>query len=483
MPNEVQLTIGGKQAPAFDGKTFTRANPISGDIVTRAAAATVADANAAVAAAVAALPKWSSVGPNERRTQLLAAVQRLNDAGPELMRLMIEETGASRPWAEFNLRLACSMLRDAAAMTTQMTGEVIASDRPGVLSMAVREPHGAVLSIAPWNAPIILCVRAVAMPLACGNTVVLKTSELCPATHCRIGEVIGAGLPPGALNVLTHSAADAPALVSALIAHPKIRHVNFTGSSGVGRIIAEQAGRHLKPVLLELGGKSPLIVLDDADLDEAVNAAAFGAFMHSGQICMATERIVVLESVADEFARRLAKKAASLTAGDPGKKPVVLGSLISTQAGDKTESLIEDAVARGAKRLSGGWREGSIMDATVLDHVTPAMRIYTEETFGPAVPIVRAKDDDDAVRIANDTEYGLSAAVYTRDIARGLRIARRIESGICHINGPTIQDEAQVPFGGVKASGIGRFGGRCGVDAFTYLRWLSIETQHPHYPF
>lgn len=481
--NETQLLIGGQSVAAASGKTFERANPISGQVVSRAAAAGVEDVERAIAAASAAFPKWSALGPNERRTHLLAAVQRLSEAGPELVRLMIEETGAAKPWAEFNLRLACGMLRDAAAMTTQMTGEVIASDRPGVLSMAVREPHGVVLSIAPWNAPLILCVRALAMPLACGNAVVLKASELCPATHCKIGEVIGAGLPPGTLNVLTHSAQDAPPLVSALIAHPAIRHVNFTGSSGVGRIIAEQAGRHLKPVLLELGGKSPLIVLEDADLDEAVNAAAFGAFMHSGQICMATEKIIVHQAVADEFARRLAKKAASLPAGDPGKKPVVLGALISTQAADKTEALIADAVAKGAKRLSGGWREGPMMDATILDHVTPAMRIYTEETFGPAVPIVRAKDEDEAVRIANDTEYGLSAAVYTKDIARGLRIARRIESGICHINGPTIQDEAQVPFGGVKASGIGRFGGRYGVEAFSTLRWISIETQHPHYPF
>ena len=483
MANKVQLLIGGKAVAAIEGKTFTRENPISGQVVTHAAAATVVDAVAAVTAGVAAQATWGALGPNERRTQLLAAVQRLTEAGPELIRLMIEETGASRPWAEFNLRLACSMLRDAASMTTQLTGEVIASDRPGVLSMAVREPHGTVLSIAPWNAPIILCVRAFAMPLACGNTVVLKASEMCPATHCKIGEIVAEGLPAGALNVLTHSAEDASALVSALIEHPKVRHVNFTGSSGVGRIIAEKAGANLKPVLLELGGKSPLIVLDDADLDEAVNAAAFGAFMHSGQICMATERIVVQEAVADEFARRLARKAASLPAGDPGKKPVVLGALISSKAADKTEALIADAVAKGAKRLCGGWREGPMMDATVLDHVTPAMRIYTEETFGPAVPIVRVKNDDEAVHVANDTEYGLSAAVYTSDIARGLRIARRIESGICHVNGPTIQDEAQVPFGGVKASGIGRFGGRYGIDAFTNLRWLSIETQHPHYPF
>jgi benzaldehyde dehydrogenase (NAD) len=481
--NEVELLIGGQSVRASSGKRFDRANPISGQVVSRAAAATVADVNEAVASAKRAYGQWSALGPNERRSRLLQAVERLTQAGPDLVRLMIEETGAAKPWAEFNLKLACSMLRDAAAMTTRVTGDTIASDRPGILSMTVRVPYGVVLSIAPWNAPIILCVRSLAMPLACGNAVVLKASELCPATHRKIGEIIDSVLPPGTVNVLTHAAADAPDLVAALIAHPDIRHVNFTGSSGVGRIIAEQAGRHIKPVLLELGGNSPLLVLEDADLDAAVNAAAFGAFMHSGQVCMATERIIVAESIADEFAKRLAKKAASLPAGDPGKKPVVLGSLISVQAGDKTEALIADAVAKGAKRLSGGWREGAMLDATVLDGVTPDMRIYAEETFGPAVPIVRVKNDAEAIRVANDTEYGLSAAIFTRDIARAIRIARQIESGICHINGPTIQDEAQVPFGGVKASGVGRFGGPEGVAAFTQLRWLSIETQEPHYPF
>lgn len=482
-PSEVNLWIGGHSLPASSGQRFERSSPVTGQIVSSAAAATLDDANAAVAAAAAALPAWRALGPNERRTLLLDAANRLKAAGAELIASMVAETGATQAWAEFNLKLACSMLREAASMTTQIDGQVIPSDKPGMLSLAVREPLGVVLGIAPWNATLILCVRAFAMPLACGNTVVLKSSELCPATHRLIGQTVAEALPPGVLNVLSNAPADASAVVGALIAHPLVRHINFTGSSGVGRIIGEQAGRHLKPVLLELGGKSPMIVLDDADLDAAVNAAAFGAFMHSGQICMSTERIVVIDSVADEFAGRLAKKVASLPTAQSGTGKVVFGSLIGSAAADKVQALIDDAVSRGASRLCGGWRQGAMMDGTVLDHVTPGMKIYQDESFGPVVGIVRAKDEDHAIRIANDTEFGLSAAIFSRDIARAMRLAKRIESGICHINGPTVQDEAQMPFGGVKASGIGRFGGRSGVEAFTNLRWMTIETQAPHYPF
>jgi acyl-CoA reductase-like NAD-dependent aldehyde dehydrogenase len=350
--------------------------------------------------------------------------------------------------------------------------------------MAIRQPVGVVLGIAPWNAPVILGVRAIATPLACGNTVVLKASETCPATHRLIGEALRAGgLPPGVANVVTHAPADAPRIVETLVAHAAVKRINFTGSTKVGRIIAELAAHHLKPVLLELGGKAPLVVLDDANLEEAVNAAAFGAFMNQGQICMSTERIVVAEAIADAFAERFAAKAASLPAGDPRGGNVFLGSVIGLEAAERIDALIADAVGKGAKLLCGGTREGTIMQATVLDRVTPAMRIYGEESFGPAVCIVRVRGMEEAIRTANDTEYGLSAAVFSRDIAKALEVAKRIESGICHVNGPTVHDEAQMPFGGVKSSGYGRFGGRAGVAEFTDLRWITIETRKQHYPF
>ena len=397
---------------------------------------------------------------------------------------MAAETGASAMWAGFNVHLAAGLLTEAAALTTQIGGEVIPSDVPGSLAMGARQAAGVVLGIAPWNAPVILGVRAIATPLACGNTVVLKGSELCPRTHALIVEALNeAGLPPGVVNFVTNAPADAGAVVEAMVAHPAVRRVNFTGSTKVGRIIAQTCAKYLKPAVLELGGKAPLVVLDDADIDAAVSAAAFGAFANSGQICMSTERIVVDATIADAFAAKFAAKAQSLPLGDPREGPVVLGSVVDQGTVARCNALVDDALAQGAKLLCGGRADSTLMPATVLDHVTPAMRIYREESFGPVKAIVRVNGVEEAVATANDNEFGLSSAVFGRDVARAWNVARRIEAGICHVNGPTVHDEAQMPFGGVKASGYGRFGGKAGVEAFTELRWITVQTTPRHYPF
>ncbi|RVD61291.1 aldehyde dehydrogenase [Mesorhizobium sp. M2D.F.Ca.ET.185.01.1.1] len=480
---DIGLLIDGDERAATGKASYERLDPFTGKLATRAAAASIADANTAVDAAAAAFDAWSKTGPGERRALLLKAADVMTSKVGEFTKLMMEETGATGPWAGFNVMLASNMLREAAAMTTQISGEVIPSDKPGTLAMAIRQPAGVCLGIAPWNAPVILGTRALAMPLACGNTVVLKASEMCPGTHRLIGQVlVEAGLPKGAVNVVTNDPKDAAAIVEVLIAHPAVKRVNFTGSTKVGRIIAELSGRHLKPALLELGGKAPLVVLDDADVDAAVNAAVFGAFMHQGQICMSTERLIVDEKIADEFVSKLAARASKLPAGDP-RGHVVLGSLISSQAADKMEELIADATAKGAKLAAGGKRTGTVVEATLLDHVTPAMRVYAEESFGPVKPVIRVKGEDEAVRVANDTEYGLSSAVFSRDIRRAMAVAARIQAGICHINGPTVGDEAQMPFGGVKGSGYGRFGGKASIAEFTDLRWVTIEDPGQHYPF
>ena len=481
---DVQLLIGEGEIQSSNSAIFERRNPVTGQVATRAAAATIADARAAADAAAAAFPAWSQTGPSERRAMLNRAADALEARTQDFVRAMAEETGATEGWSQFNAHLAAGMLREAAAMTTRITGEVIPSDKPGCLAMAIRQPAGVVLGIAPWNAPIILGVRAIALPLACGNTVVLKASELCPATQHLIGQALReGGLPPGVANVVTNAPADAAQIVETLIAHPAVKRINFTGSTKVGRVIAQLAARELKPVLLELGGKAPLIILEDADLEEAVNAATFGAFMNQGQICMSTERIVVVQAIAEQFAQAFGAKASSLPAGDPRNGKVFLGSVIDASAAERVEALIDDALTKGAVRLCGGRRQGTIMPATVLDRVTRDMRIYGEESFGPVVCIVRVRDMEEAIRVANDSEYGLSASVFSRDITRALEVARRIESGMCHINGPTVHDEAQMPFGGVKHSGYGRFGGVRGIDEFTELRWITIETRKQHYPF
>jgi acyl-CoA reductase-like NAD-dependent aldehyde dehydrogenase len=481
----INLLIAGRDVPASRSATFNRLNPISGDVATRAAAASVDDARAAADAAAAAFPGWSSTGPGERRARLNKAADLLESRAAQFASILTTETGATGGWGHFNVHLAANMLREAAAITTQISGEVVPSDVPGSLAMAIRQPVGVVLGIAPWNAPVILGVRAIAVPLACGNTVILKASEVCPATHRLIGAVMNeAGLGAGVVNVLTHDPKDAEAIADALIAHPAVKRINFTGSTRVGRIIAMLGARHLKPVLLELGGKAPLIVLDDADLDAAVDATVFGAFANSGQICMSTERVIVDEKVADQFAAKLAKRVAALPVGDPRNGDFVLGSVVGRPTVERVQQLVRDAVATGAKVLCGEESpDGTIMKGIVVDKVTPAMSLFREESFGPQVSITRVRSADEAVKVANDTEYGLSAAIFSRDIARALELANRIESGICHINGPTVHDEAQMPFGGVKASGYGRFGGKAGINEFTELRWITIQTSPRHYPF
>jgi vanillin dehydrogenase len=481
--SEQQLLIGGEWRSAGSGATFDAVNPFTGEPATTASAGGRDDARAAVEAANAAFPAWSTTGPGERRALLSRAAELIVERQEEIAATVIEETGGTFGWGMFNCMLASGMLREAAAQTYGTLGEVIPSDIPGKLAMAVRAPAGVVVGIAPWNAPVILGTRAVATPLAFGNTVVMKASELCPRTHAHIAAAIAdAGVPAGVINFITNAPADAAGVVEELIAHPHTRRVNFTGSTRVGRIVAEIAGRHLKRVLLELGGKAPLIVLEDADLERAAAATSFGAFFHQGQICMSTERIVVDRAVAEPFAELLAARASALTVGDPRDPGTQIGPMINAAAVTRVGELVDDARTHGAKVLSGGSADGPLFPPTVLYGVEPQMRVYGEESFGPLASIVLVDGAEEAVRVANDTEYGLSAAIWSRNVPAALELAQRIQSGICHINDTTVQDEPQMPFGGVKASGWGRFGGTAALHEFTELRWITIQETERHYP-
>ncbi|MDE1918813.1 MAG: aldehyde dehydrogenase [Sphingomonadales bacterium] len=464
--------------------TFTRLNPITGDVASTARAMKAADMPAIAAAAAAAQPAWGALGPNARRAVLMQAADALVVRKDDFIAAMMAEIGATADWAGFNHMLGASMIREAAALTTQIAGEVIPSDKPGCLAMALKEPVGVILGIAPWNAPIILGVRAIAVPLACGNGVILKASEQCPRTHALIIESFAAaGFPEGLVQVVTNAPEDAADVVGALIDTPEVKRINFTGSTAVGRIIATRAAQNLKPCLLELGGKAPFVVCADADLDEAVKAAAFGAYFNQGQICMSTERIIVVEAVADEFVAKFADKVKTLAAGDPREGKAPLGAVVDARTVAHCLSLVEDAVSKGGDLLvSGDATQNVIMPAHLVDRVTTDMKLFRDESFGPVVGIIRARDEDHAIELANDTTYGLSAALFTRDTARGLLLAKRVKSGICHINGPTVHDEAQMPFGGVGDSGYGRFGGRQGIDSFTETRWITVDTVPGHFP-
>ena len=479
----VPLRIAGEAVDPASGRYFDKIQRLTGATVATVAAAGRADAERAVDAAAAAAPVWAATPPAQRRKILEAAATLLTERSHDIAAVMGKEMGAAAAWCHFNAMLAANMLREAAAQVYSTVGQVIPSDVPGLSATAVREPVGVVVGIAPWNAPLILGVRAVAMPLAFGNTVVLKASEETPATHSAIIEcLIDAGLPAGVANLITNAPEDAAEVVDALVTHKAVRVINFTGSTKVGRIIAEKAGRNLKRSVMELGGKAPFIVLKDADLEAAAAAASFGAFMNQGQICMSTERIIVDKAVSAEFSQLLAERAAKLVVGDPADPATQLGPLVHEASVEHVTALVRDAVEKGATVLTGGEADGLYFPATVLTGVTKAARIYTEESFGPLAPIIEVDGADEAIEVANDSEYGLAAALFTSDVSRGLGLARRIQSGICHINGATVHDEAQMPFGGVKSSGFGRFGSAASLEEFTELRWITVSTEERHYP-
>ena len=415
----------------------------------------------------------------------MKAADILESKTPKFIETMAAEVGASALWAGFNVHLAANVFREAASLATQIQGETIPTDKPGALSMTIRQPVGVILSMVPWNGTVVLAARAIAYPIVCGNPVVFRGSEASPKTHALIAEaLVEAGFPPGVLNYLSNAPQTAPEVVDTLIAHKAVRRINFTGSTRVGRIVAEKAAQQLKRCLLELGGKSPLIVLDDANVDEAVKAAVFGSFLYQGQICMSTERLIVDEKVADEFVTKFAARAKQLNAGDPAVNPqCVIGPMINPSSGVRINDLLQDALDKGAKLVCGGVAEGAIMPATILDHVNAGMKIYDEETFGPITVVIRVKTAAEAVAVANDSAYGLSSGVFGRDVNRALAVGMELEYGSVHVNGSTVQNEAQAPYGGTKNSGYGRFDGRAVIDEFTELKWLTIEPQEQQYPF
>ena len=482
---EYQQFIGGAWT-AGEGGTFEDRDPFTGDVVALAPAGTRADAARAIDAAAAAFPVWSQSVPAERQRIFLKAADVLESRLEEVVGLLARESGASFGFGMFQMGFVPNLLRQAAALAYAPAGQIIPSDHPGTLAMGLRKPVGVVAAIAPWNAALILSARSIAAPLALGNTVVLKPSELSPVVGGLIwGEIFSeAGLPAGVLNVVTHAPGDAGPIGDELVENPAVRRINFTGSTATGRRLAEAAGRHLKRVLLELGGFNPMIILADADLDYAVNAAAFGAFLHQGQICMSARRVIVERPIAEEFTARLAEKTKTLKAGDPNEHDTVIGPLINEAALQMVKERVKDAVAKGARVLAGGEAVGPCFQATLITDVPESSEFAKHETFGPVLAVEVVDSAEEGVARANATSYGLSAAILTADTDRGFALAQQIESGIVHVNDQSVGDEPQMPFGGVKDSGWGRFGGQAVVDEFTELRWITVQagTGHP-FPF
>jgi acyl-CoA reductase-like NAD-dependent aldehyde dehydrogenase len=481
---EYEQFIGGAWKPAAEGRRYEDRDPFTGDVVATVPAAGPEDATAAIEAAAAAFDTWAATPPAERQRVFLKAADLLEERREEVVSMLARETGSTFGFGMFQSFFVPNLFRQAAALAYAPLGQVIPSDT-GAFAMGLRRPAGVVGAFAPWNAALILSARSIAAPLALGNTVVLKPSEWSPWSGGLLwGEIFAeAGMPAGVLNVVTHAPGDAGPIGSVLIEHPAVRRLNFTGSSAVGRMIAEAAGRQLKRVVLELGGSNPLIVLGDADLEYAVNASAFGSFLHQGQICMSTRRIVVERSIADEFVAQLVEKTKGLKTGDPKEHDTIIGPLINEDALAMVKGRVQQVVDAGAKVLVGGEAVGPCYQATLLTDVPPDSEFARHETFGPVASIEVVDDEDEAVARANATSYGLSAGIITSNRERGFALAQRIESGIVHVNDQTVADEPQMPFGGVKDSGFGRFGGQAVVDEFTELRWVTMRGEGHPFPF
>src|SRR6476619_6322020 len=412
---EAKQFIGGQWTDASAGATFEDRDPFTGDVVANVPAGTRDDARSAIDVAAAAFPEWSQSVPAQRQAIFLKAADILESRRDEVVGLLARETGCSFGFGMFQMSFVPGLLRQAAAAAYSPIGQIIPSDHPGTLAMGLRRPVGVVAAIAPWNAALILSARSIAAPLALGNTVVLKPSELSPVVGGLLwGEIFTeAGLPAGVLNIVTHAPGEAGPIGDELTEHPAVRRINFTGSTATGRRLAEAAGRNLKRVVLELGGFNPLVVLADADLDYAVNASTFGAFLHQGQICMSTRKIIVERPIADEFIARLVTKTESYKVGDPRERDTIIGPLITPEASAGVKGRVDGAVAAGARVLTGGAMEGVCYQPTLLADVPPDSDFARNETFGPVASIVVVDNADQAVREANDTEYGLLSFVVT----------------------------------------------------------------------
>jgi len=485
MAKEYQMYINGAWVKAASGMTFDDYNPYTGEVFAKVANASRDDAKLAISAAAEAFPAWAATPPSQKRMYFLKAAEVLEKRQQEIAQILTDETGATFGWAMFQTMLTPGMLREAASQVHRVTGEIIPADLPGAFFMALRQPVGVVAGIAPWNAPLILSLRAVVFPLAYGNTTVLKPSTESPVSGgLVIAEIFEeAGFPKGVLNVVTNGPGLSEEVGDEFIADPRVRRISFTGSTEVGRQLAEKAGKHLKKVTLELGGSDPVIVLKDADVDYAVNAVVFGRFLHQGQICMSSKRIIVEKPVAEEFTQKLVEKASKLKVGDPREPDTLIGPLINQTQLDKLKTQVEDAIAKGARLLCGGKHEGLCYHPTVLTNVTEDMKVFSEETFGPVAPVIVVEDMEEAVRVANNSRYGLSAGVITRDLQKGLEVAEKLETGMVHINDSSVHDEPQVPFGGIKDSGWGRHGGLAAIEEFTELRWITLQRAPRQYPF
>jgi benzaldehyde dehydrogenase (NAD) len=480
VPWEGQLYSNGWRSAL--GGTLDVFDKSSGERIATVGLAGDADVAEAAKRAGAAQREWANVSFLERAAILRRAADLLDERRGSFVSWLIRETGEIRRRAEHEARISADEVREAAALAAQPLGELLPTTERGRISMAQRVPAGVVGVITPWNAPVILGLRAVAPAIALGNAVIIKPDAQTPVTGgIMLAQLFeDAGLPEGVLHALP-GAAEAG---EAIVINPEIKVISFTGSTAVGRRVGELGGRHLKKVSLELGGNNALIVLDDADIDAASSSGAWGSFLHQGQLCFSTGRHLVDERVAGDYLEALTARAEALTVGDPSVVDVELGPIINQRQLDHFDEIVSDTVAAGATLRTGGTHEGLFYRPTVLEDVKPSMRAFAEEIFGPVAPVTTFSSEQEAIALANRTEYGLTAAIYTANVGRGLEVARSLRTGMVHINDTTINDQAAAPFGGMGASGNGgRFGTLANVEEFTQWQWCTIRDKPPSFAF
>ena len=475
-----QMFIGGQWVDAQSGETFDDFNPYTGEIYAKIPKAGAQDVDLAMAAAYEARKVWAATPPPVRSQKLFKVAQLMEEQRKDFADVLIQESGSTFGKAMFEIDATIDLLNAAAAGSKLVMGETFHTDL-NRFNMSVRKPRGTIVTISPWNFPLILSMYKIAYGLATGNTVIHKPSSDTPHIALKVAELFDqAGFPAGAFNVVTGPGG---ALGDQLIADKRCSYVAITGSTVTGRHVAEQAAKSFKEYYLELGGKNPLIILADADMEYAVKTAIFSAFMHQGEICMSTDRVIVEEKIADEFAHRFAEFASHLPVGDPSIPSTFIGPVIHDKQVQEIHAHVTDAVAKGAKLLTGGKYEGRLYQPTVLQNITPDMRIYYEETFGPVASVIPVKDEKEALAVANDTKYGLSSGVITSDLEKALYLADGLEAGMVHVNSGTVDADSVAPFCGVKESGQGREGGRYSIEAFTEVKWLTLDKQKKQYPF
>ncbi|MDT8397149.1 MAG: aldehyde dehydrogenase family protein [Pseudomonadales bacterium] len=479
---EYQLYIDGQYVSSASGEYSDDMNPATNQPYARIQNAGKADLETVLASSAKAFSTWKDIGPSQREKLLLNVADLMEKRAAELSDVLIDEAGSTLLKAGYETHHTPIFVRSMAGECRRVKGETYLSDYPGVKSYSVRRPLGVVLSIAPFNFPLLLSIRKIGFALAAGNCVILKPSEMTPVIGLKLGELFTeAGFPPGVVNVIPGLGAD---IGDDLISDPRIRFVTFTGSTKVGTHVGATAAANMKRFALELGGKNPIVVLNDADIDYAVNCAAFSNFMHQGQICMTGSRVIVEAGIYDSFCEKFQTKVAALKYGsDPREPGLIVGPLIRTTQAPFIKEQVEMAVAQGAKVLTGGHYKDNVFEPTVVADVTDQMSIFKTECFGPVASVIKANDYKHAIALANDTEYGLSSAVITNDLQKAIEISEALDIGSVHINGPSVRDEPVIPFGGRKNSGYGVEGGHFSMDELTEIKWVTIQTGQNKFPF